>query len=132
MKVATIDNVKVGDEVFIRTKVVDIDNGNKYSIDTDFAVFASDGKHVIDDTEPSLFIAEPEFKPRMMYVWHYDTPPHIKYKFFVVEKANTLYIAKDENGKYLVFEYACEVEETCIQLDIPESKLEAVKKLLAE
>lgn len=130
MKVATIDNVKVGDEVLIKTKVKYVGTN---LIDTEGGrSFFKDGRADRHASSPSLFISENEFVPRMMYVWHPDTPPHIKYKLFVVEKANTLYIAKDENGKYLVFEYACEVEETCIQLDIPESKLEAVKKLLAE
>lgn len=132
MKVATIDNVKVGDEVWIKAVVEGVDESHVYVIDTNISGFTKDGRFNHDDAEPSLFIPKPEFVPRMMYVWHPDTPPHIKYKFFVVEKANTLYIAKDENGKYLVFEYGCEVEETCVQLDIPESKLEAVKKLLAE
>ena len=79
MKVATIDNVKVGDEVWVKARINRIDNKLPFPLCTTMGAFLDDGRLDSRDSEPSLFISEPT-----------------------------------------------------IHLDIPESKLEAVKKLLAE
>lgn len=130
MKVATIDNVKVGDEVWIKSKVVNILDGRTYSICTNFTSFTNDGKHVMGDHEPSLFISEPEFKPRKMKVWDDDESGFLIKT--VVGMYGGQYIIQHADGSYVTYKNAREIPEPTIKLDIPKSKLEAVKKLLAE
>jgi hypothetical protein len=58
MKAVTKNDIKVGDEVWIKTKVVSIDEYEFYPIETEFDVFDENGKYYRDDKEQSLFIKE--------------------------------------------------------------------------
>ena len=58
MKAVTKKDLKVGDEVWIKTKVVSIDEYEFYPIETEFDVFDENGKYHRGDKEQSLYIKE--------------------------------------------------------------------------
>jgi len=58
MKAVQKKDLKVGDEVWIKTKVVSIDEYEFYPIETEFDVFDENGKYHRGDKEQSLYIKE--------------------------------------------------------------------------
>ena len=109
MKAATKKDLRVGDEVWIKTKVVSIDEYEFYPIETEFDVFDKQGKYHRGDIDQALFINEPAepFVERVMLVWNTDNG----YKFArtVVGIFNGVYLVNDNHGGYFPYKYAQEI-----------------------
>ena len=97
---------KVGDDVVIKGKVIEISEDNDYPIRFSFSfreqvqfTFTKEGKYSIDDPSPSLFHAQPT--ERLVQVRDYDTDPW-----------QTRVFCKEINGLYYVWVKAETLEES--------------------
>ena len=109
MKAVTKQNLRVGDEVWIKTKVVSIEEYEFYPIETEFDVFDEQGKYHRGDIQQALFINEPAepFVERVMLVWNSDE--RFKLERWVIGIFNGKYLVKDGTGCFFPYKYGQEI-----------------------
>ena len=130
MKAATIKNIQVGSTVYVKRKIKELSIGRDCPILLDNGeTYFPDGKYYDSDEEPQLFIEEPEWIVREMFIWDYDESSaelEVVHGMF-----NGQYMIKSKDGDYLGYKYAKEAnKEETVSIEIPKSKVEEVENFL--